>query len=110
MAILAQLRDHLDKGGIIFAATPNGTPVYKSARSFSERDFLANEKIVAPLEHLNVFTFKTLEKMGKSAGLTASHPPVKSLRRTTAAEIKGRLMKRVGLAREMAAQAVFRIG
>lgn len=53
VATLTLLNEHLADDGVIFAATPNGAPVYRCAGSFSERNFLANQKIVAPPEHLN---------------------------------------------------------
>ncbi|MEX0329230.1 MAG: methyltransferase domain-containing protein [Ruegeria sp.] len=108
VAILSKLKEHLADNGLIYAAVPNGTPVYNCAAGFGEAQFIKNQKIVAPLEHLNVFNFDTLRQAGKSAGLSAEIPPVDALSRATLASIKGRLFKKLGLAKATAAEVFYR--
>jgi len=76
------LAEKLHPGGVIRIAVPNGLRVPHALRHFDReltRPRLGGLNPVAPLEHLNCFTHRSLVHLATTCGLRRTLPPPKSL-------------------------------
>ena len=84
-ATLALLKAKLRPGGVIRFAVPNGWNVESALRRFDRelrRPRLGGLNPIAPLEHLNCFTARSLARLAESAGLIRVIPPRRMLLRS----------------------------
>jgi SAM-dependent methyltransferase len=77
-ATLSLLAARLHPGGVLRVGVPNGLLVSRALRRFDrelERPRLGRLNPVAPLEHLNCFTFHSLLRLAEACGLRRVRPP-----------------------------------
>ena len=82
-ATLALLTPKLRAGGVIRIAVPNGWRIARALAAFDrelQRPRLGGLNPVAPLEHLNCFTTRTLVALAATCGLVRCRPPWRVLR------------------------------
>jgi hypothetical protein len=70
---LQQLAEHLNSGGVIHIAVPNGAGI---ERKLARPDWKPTGDAVLPLEHINCFTRRTLIRLGETVGLRVVAPPL----------------------------------
>lgn len=83
-ATLRFLRTRLRAGGVIRLAVPNGWRIGSALRHWDRelrRPRLGRLNAIAPLEHLNGFTTRSLVRMAANQGLARINPPWSVLRR-----------------------------
>ncbi|WP_138421730.1 class I SAM-dependent methyltransferase [Maritimibacter alexandrii] len=94
------LAGSLAPGGAIVLATPNGAPLYKAAKKgpLSEGVVRENGKLCAPVDHINVFSQQTLNRLGATVGLkSTTFSPLREWRTKTLPVLKGEIVERLGL-------------
>jgi len=112
VSILRQFRQLLAPGGIVYVAVPNGTQLYERAKAghLDDQSVGENRKLVAPLEHINVFSEATLEQAGREAGLKLRHfPKLPPWKQRTLPQVKGWAFERLGLVQPSSITAVFEV-